>query len=47
MGCAPIVSTMTSSGSMATAKRSTGCLTTKRSRLVRRGEEFGSWRYEH
>ena len=28
-------------------KRSTGRLATKRSRLVRRGEEFGSWRYQH
>ena len=30
MGCAPSVSTMTSSGSMPTAKRSTGGLTTKK-----------------
>ena len=29
MGCAPIVSTMTSSGSMPTAKRSIGRLATK------------------
>ena len=35
------------SGSMTTAKRSTGRLVTKRSRLVQRGEEFGSWRYQH
>ena len=32
MGCAPTVSTMTSSESMPTAKRSTGVLATKRSR---------------
>ena len=32
---------------MTTAKRSTGRLGTKRSRLVRRGEEFGCWRYQH
>ena len=38
MGCAPIVSTMTSSGSMTTAKRSTGRLAIKRFRLVRREE---------
>ena len=47
VNCAPIVSTMTSSGSMTTAKCSTGRLETKRSRLVRRGQEFGSWRYQH
>ena len=29
------------------SKRSTGRLATKRSRLVRRGGEFGSWRYQH
>ena len=38
MGCAPTVSTITSSGSMPTAKRSW---------LLRRGEESGSWRYQH
>ena len=47
MGCTPTVSTMTSSGSMTTAQRSTGRLETKRSRLVQRGGEFGSWRYQH
>ena len=47
MGCAPIVSTMTSLGSMTTIKHSTGRLATKRSQLIRRGEEFGSWRYQH
>ena len=47
MGCAPIVSNMSSSESMTTAKRSTGRLATKRSRLVRRGEELGSWRYQY
>ena len=46
-GLRPIVTTMTSSGSMKTAKGSTGRLATKRSRIVRRGEEFGSWRYQH
>ena len=46
-GLRPDSMTMTSLGSMTTAKRSTGRLATKRSRLVRRGEEFGSWRYQH
>ena len=32
---------------MTTAKRSTGRLATKRSRLVQRGEGSGSWRYQH
>ena len=47
MGCPPTVSTMTSSWLMPTEKRSTGRLATKRSWLLRRGEESDSWRYQH
>ena len=46
MGCAPTVSTMYSLGSMPTAKRSNGNPATKRSQLLRLGEESGSWRYQ-
>ena len=43
----PTVSTMTSSGSMPTAKRSTGRMATKKILLLRRGDGSGSWRYQH